>query len=151
MNTEIMNQNEIKEKSDVLSKDFISLYSKGGDEEACRALVMSVQGAQIMLESFANVSVQIAKSQHEAIVRIYEKAILGEIQKEARELASLDNIVDRYNEQVQILLSNLDTSNTQQVENVRKLIEQIQKELDKQLNATNKVPILDKIGRIFRR
>ncbi|HCY60647.1 hypothetical protein DW020_10190 [Clostridium sp. AF37-5AT] len=151
MNTEIMNQNEIKEKSDVLSKDFISLYSKGGDEEACRALVMSVQGAQIMLESFANVSVQIAKSQHEAIVRIYEKAILGEIQKEARELDSLDNIVDRYNEQVQILLSNLDTSNTQQVENVRKLIEQIQKELDKQLNATNKVPILDKIGRIFRR
>ena len=114
MNTEIMNQNEIKEKSDVLSKDFISLYSKGGDEEACRALVMSVQGAQIMLESFANVSVQIAKSQHEAIVRIYEKAILGEIQKEARELDSLDNIVDRYNEQVQILLSNLDTSNTQQ-------------------------------------
>lgn len=112
---------------------------------------MSVQGAQIMLESFANVSVQIAKSQHEAIVRIYEKAILGEIQKEARELDSLDNIVDRYNEQVQILLSNLDTSNTQQVENVRKLIEQIQKELDKQLNATNKVPILDKIGRIFRR
>ena len=151
MNTEIMNQNEIKEKSDVLSKDFISLYSKGGDEEACRALVMSVQGAQIMLESFANVSVQIAKSQHEAIVRIYEKAILGEIQKEARELDSLDNIVDRYNEQVQILLSNLDTSNTQQVENVRKLIEQIQKELDKQLNATNKVAILDKIGRIFRR
>ena len=151
MNTEIMNQNEIKEKSDVLSKDFISLYSKGGDEEACRALVMSVQGAQIMLESFANVSVQIAKSQHEAIVRIYEKAILGEIQKEARELDSLDNIVDRYNEQVQILLSNLDTSNTQQVENLRKLIEQIQKELDKQLNATNKVPILDKIGRIFRR
>ena len=151
MNTEIMNQNEIKEKSDVLSKDFISLYRKGGDEEACRALVMSVQGAQIMLESFANVSVQIAKSQHEAIVRIYEKAILGEIQKEARELDSLDNIVDRYNEQVQILLSNLDTSNTQQVENVRKLIEQIQKELDKQLNATNKVPILDKIGRIFRR
>ena len=151
MNTEIMNQNEIKEKSDVLSKDFISLYSKGGGEEACRALVMSVQGAQIMLESFANVSVQIAKSQHEAIVRIYEKAILGEIQKEARELDSLDNIVDRYNEQVQILLSNLDTSNTQQVENVRKLIEQIQKELDKQLNATNKVPILDKIGRIFRR
>ena len=151
MNTEIMNQNEIKEKSDVLSKDFISLYSKGGDEEACRALVMSVQGAQIMLESFANVSVQIAKSQHEAVVRIYEKAILGEIQKEARELDSLDNIVDRYNEQVQILLSNLDTSNTQQVENVRKLIEQIQKELDKQLNATNKVPILDKIGRIFRR
>ena len=151
MNTEIMNQNEIKEKSDVLSKDFISLYSKGGDEEAWRALVMSVQGAQIMLESFANVSVQIAKSQHEAIVRIYEKAILGEIQKEARELDSLDNIVDRYNEQVQILLSNLDTSNTQQVENVRKLIEQIQKELDKQLNATNKVPILDKIGRIFRR
>ena len=151
MNTEIMNQNEIKEKSDVLSKDFISLYSKGGDEEACRALVMSVQGAQIMLESFANVSVQIAKSQHEAIVRIYEKAILGEIQKEARELDSLDNIVDRYNEQVQILLSNLDTSTTQQVENVRKLIEQIQKELDKQLNATNKVPILDKIGRIFRR
>ena len=151
MNTEIMNQNEIKEKSDVLSKDFISLYSKGGDEEACRALVMSVQGAQIMLESFANVSVQIAKSQHEAIVRIYEKAILGEIQKEARELDSLDNIVDRYNEQVQILLSNLDTSNTQQVENVRKLIEQIQKELDKQLNVTNKVPILDKIGRIFRR
>ena len=151
MNTEIMNQNEIKEKSDVLSKDFISLYSKGGDEEACRALVMSVQGAQIMLESFANVSVQIAKSQHEAIVRIYEKAILGEIQKEARELDTLDNIVDRYNEQVQILLSNLDTSNTQQVENVRKLIEQIQKELDKQLNATNKVPILDKIGRIFRR
>ena len=151
MNIEIMNQNEIKEKSDVLSKDFISLYSKGGDEEACRALVMSVQGAQIMLESFANVSVQIAKSQHEAIVRIYEKAILGEIQKEARELDSLDNIVDRYNEQVQILLSNLDTSNTQQVENVRKLIEQIQKELDKQLNATNKVPILDKIGRIFRR
>ncbi len=151
MNTEIMNQNEIKEKSDVLSKNFISLYSKGGDEEACRALVMSVQGAQIMLESFANVSVQIAKSQHEAIVRIYEKAILGEIQKEARELDSLDNIVDRYNEQVQILLSNLDTSNTQQVENVRKLIEQIQKELDKQLNATNKVPILDKIGRIFRR
>ena len=151
MNTEIMNQNEIKEKSDVLSKDFISLYNKGGDEEACRALVMSVQGAQIMLESFANVSVQIAKSQHEAIVRIYEKAILGEIQKEARELDSLDNIVDRYNEQVQILLSNLDTSNTQQVENVRKLIEQIQKELDKQLNATNKVPILDKIGRIFRR
>ena len=151
MNTEIMNQNEIKEKSDVLSKDFISLYSKGGDEEACRALVMSVQGAQIMLESFANVSVQIAKSQHEAIVRIYEKAILGEIQKEARGLDSLDNIVDRYNEQVQILLSNLDTSNTQQVENVRKLIEQIQKELDKQLNATNKVPILDKIGRIFRR
>ena len=151
MNTEIMNQNEIKEKSDVLSKDFISLYSKGGDEEACRALVMSVQGAQIMLESFANVSVQIAKSQHEAIVRIYEKAILGEIQKEARELDSLDNIVDRYNEQVQILLSNLDTPNTQQVENVRKLIEQIQKELDKQLNATNKVPILDKIGRIFRR
>lgn len=151
MNTEIMNQNEIKEKSDVLSKDFISLYSKGGDEEACRALVMSVQGAQIMLESFANVSVQIAKSQHEAIVRIYEKAILGEIQKEARELDSLDNIVDRYNEQVQILLSNLDTSNTQQVKNVRKLIEQIQKELDKQLNATNKVPILDKIGRIFRR
>ena len=151
MNNEIMNQNEIKEKSDVLSKDFISLYSKGGDEEACRALVMSVQGAQIMLESFANVSVQIAKSQHEAIVRIYEKAILGEIQKEARELDSLDNIVDRYNEQVQILLSNLDTSNTQQVENVRKLIEQIQKELDKQLNATNKAPILDKIGRIFRR
>ena len=84
-------------------------------------------------------------------MRIYEKAILGEIQKEARELDSLDNIVDRYNEQVQILLSNLDTSNTQQVENVRKLIEQIQKELDKQLNATNKVPILDKIGRIFRR
>lgn len=76
---------------------------------------------------------------------------MGEIQKEARELDSLDNIVDRYNEQVQILLSNLDTSNTQQVENVRKLIEQIQKELDKQLNATNKVPILDKIGRIFRR
>ena len=137
MNTEIMNQNEIKEKSDVLSKDFISLYSKGGDEEACRALVMSVQGAQIMLESFANVSVQIAKSQHEAIVRIYEKAILGEIQKEARELDSLDNIVDRYNEQVQILLSNLDTSNTQQVENVRKLIEQIQKELDKQKNIFN--------------
>ena len=151
MNTEIMNQNEIKEKSNALSKDFISLYSKGGNEEACMALVMSVQGAQIMLESFANVSVQIAKSQHEAVVRIYEQAILGEIEKEARELDSLDNIVDRYNEQVQILISNLDTSNTEQVENVRKLIEQIQKELDRQLNATNRLSILDRIGKIFRR
>lgn len=42
---------------------------------------MSVQGAQIMLESFANVSVQIAKSQHEAIVRIYEKQFWEKFKK----------------------------------------------------------------------
>lgn len=151
MNTELMNQTEMKQKSDALTTEFIGLYNKGGDEEACKALLMSAGAAQIIMESFANASIQIAKSQHEAVVRIYEKAILAEIQKESRELDSLDQLIERYNMHIQHLLEGLDTTNTEQVENVRKMIADIQRVLIPQMNATNKPSIFSTLGKIFHR
>jgi len=140
---------EITKVEDGFSNQVIELINNSA-EEGIRNLLANVDTGEL-LNSFLNVTCNIAKSKYEMVTKIYTSAILAEVQREARTLDSIDRAVDKYNSIVSALLSNLDTSNTENVNNVKVLIEQVRLGLSETLAPYNRPSIFSRIGSLFRR
>lgn len=140
---------EITKVEDGFSNQVIELINNSA-EEGVRNLLANVDTGEL-LNSFLNVTCNIAKSKYEMVTKIYTSAILAEVQREARTLDSIDQAVADYNSHIRALLSNLDTSNTENVNNVKALIEQVRLGLSETLAPYNRPSIFSRIGSLFRR
>lgn len=85
-----------------------------------------------------------------AATEILTKAIVGEIQKQARELDSMDKAYELFMEQAKIIVSNTDISDKVAVENARNLLESIRVAYEKMIEKSRGQGILDKIVGWFR-
>ena len=99
----------------------------------------------------ATVLGSVVSSQYAAATEIFTKAIMAELQKQSKELESMDKAYEGFMNQASLIISKLDFSNEKALEGALKILESIKEVYNTKIEKTRGTSILDKIGGLFRR
>ena len=112
--------------SGVLTKQVVAfLNTPEGAEKATELLIRAGTSSIDIFKSFLEASEHVACEQLNTVREIYKDALQKEIEREARELDSYDQLVKSYNDKIDQILAQLDLNSDSSTQNAIYMIREL--------------------------